>query len=325
MEDNLKKLETQNRRLKVLNVITIIGLLVALVIVFTTNTEVMKDNKNKVTIIEEKENENNLYQSELSNTNSKLSTAHTELEDIKTEISVIENTTRNTKTKNALRDLAKHIDTLSMITVTTNDTINVFYFKRRKDNNTITNVIENLDFVNYDVIRKTPTTNINKANNVVYYGKFVPKPVVDTLVKHLRGNGMDITQVKPFIMGFDYKHNALEIGYQKEDENTIINSKYHINLLCYRPNAIKKNDMALLLADQGYEIEILPDLVKNIGFNFNASTIIYYGSNGQKAREIKNLLDNKLDLNFLIKKGDNLGTDQTDRNSSFIIQYKGTN
>ena len=324
MDENLKKLEAQNRRLKVLNVITIIGLLVALVIVFTTNTEVMKDNKEKGDIIVEKETENNAYQSELSNTNSKLNTTRTELNDIKTEIYDIENTTRSTRTKNALRNLAKHIDTLSMITMTNNDTINVFYYKRKNDNNTITKAIKSIDFVNYEVINKTPSSNLDKKNNVVYYGKLVPKPIVDTLVKHLRTNDMNITLVRPFIMNYEYKDNALEIGYQNENKNTQQNNKYHVNLVSYKPNVKKKNKIALALTDLGYEVNVLQDLVEDTGFSFNRSTIIYHSDDRRKkAEELKKILKTQLGINFLIRKSDNTEASQPDHKDIFIIQYRG--
>lgn len=331
MDNKYEKLKSKNRSLKIWNVLTIIGLLIALTIVFTRNTEVTNQNveishKND-SISDVKSISDIEYQSEILNTKSKLDTikgyTHDELEVIKKEIKNIKNSTNNNSTKKSLANLEKKVNDLSNVT-TVSDTINVYYFKRNKDQKSLIKSIENIDYTYYNVIKKTPTKDKNKKNNVVYYGKFVPKSVVDTLVVNLKNSGMEISRVKPFILGYKYKENSLEIGYEKVDEVTKKNGEYNIKLFSYKPDAIKKNEIANALVNEGYQVKVLPDWEEKMSFFSDKSTILYYNSNKERAEEIAKELNEKLNFRLSVKEGTGLGVLESEKNNLFIIHYNGS-
>ena len=331
MSVNLDKLRVQNLNLKTWNALAIIGLLIALTIVFSTNTEVVNENNQinneKDSIVNETEISKIEYQSELLLKNSEYNSVKSDigqgLDVIKNEIQKIINKTESLSAKKSLINLKNELANLSMLT-TSQDTINVIYYLRSKDNTDIVQTIENINYTNYNVIRKKPEANRDKENNVVYYGKYVPQSIVDTLVNTLRRTGVAITRVKPFIMGYKYKETSLEIGYEQEDETTIANQVYNIRLYSFKPNVITKNRIANTLVNQGYQVNVLPDWNEKENFFSEESTILYYNSNLNKATEIAQKLNNKVEEKFSVRRGSGIGISESEKDNIFIIHYNGS-
>lgn len=324
IDEKLRKIEAKNRTLRIWNVVTVLALLLVVLFVFTKNNEVINENE-EITVENEKKNIE--HESELRNVQSEFDNqkdyTHQELETIKEELNQILSTTQNTNTKRALTHLSRQVDTLSMLTLVS-DTIDVYYFKRRADGGIVERTLKSLNFAQYNLVRKTPGQNREMQNNTVYYGRLVRRSVVDTLVQNLRKNGLEIYEVKPFFMGYKYKDNSIEIGYEKVNENTKRNSKYNIKLYSYRPDVIVKNKIATSLVDEGFHVNVLPDKNKKLSFFSDVPTILYYKSgNRGKAMAIARGLKEKTGIKFQVREDKGLGVSEKEKNRLFSIHYIG--
>ncbi|TMU56567.1 hypothetical protein [Flagellimonas algicola] len=324
IDEKLRKIEAKNRTLRIWNVVTVLALLIVVLFVFTKNNEVINENE-EITVENEKQNIE--HESELKYVQSELNNqkdyTHQELETIKEELNQILSATQNTRTKQALTHLSRQVDTLSMLTLVS-DSIDVYYFKRRADGGIVERTVNGLNFAQYNLVRKTPGQNRETRNNTVYYGKLVRRSVVDTLVQNLRKNGLEIYEVKPFFMGYKYKDNSIEIGYERVDENTKRNSKYNIKLYSYRPDVIVKNKIATSLVDEGFHVNVLPDKNKRLSFFSDSPTILYYKpGNREKANEIARGLQKKTGVKFGVREDKGLGVSEKEKNGLFSIHYIG--
>ncbi len=230
-------------------------------------------------------------------------------------------------------DVIYRIDSLqtkvkNVITIAIVDTIVVRYYKRKSDGNTITNIVNSIESPNYKLNYKDVYDDDGtKTVNTLYYGKSVKKEYVDILYNKLIDNGIKIENIKSLksVRGFEWKKNAIEIGFERPTSKTDENSEITVRLYCYKPRGDVKKKIKNQLEAKGYQVKVFPDWSEKPSFFSDEMTVLYYDSSKkEKAGEIAKILTKLTRLKFGTKMGAGLGVTKSEKKSVFIIHYNGS-
>ena len=216
------------------------------------------------------------------------------------------------------------------------DRIVVRYYKRKADGNQVERVIKSFNSPNFYLnYRDVPNDDGSRKVNALYYGKNVDQKHVQLLYRRLKENDKDFQYLKPFISakGFEWKEDAIEIGFEKPTSTTDENAKFYIRVYGYGTDAKIKHAIGDKLEAKGFQVKLYPDWEKKQSFFSNQSTVLYYdSSNKEKAISIaKTLTDlvkkisysRRIVKDFDVKRGSGLGVDKDERKELFIIHYNG--
>ena len=216
------------------------------------------------------------------------------------------------------------------------DTIIVRYYKRKADGDHVEQAIKSITKPNFNLnYRNVPNDDGLKTVNTLYYGKNVKKSYVELLHKRLLKNKVGIKELKPFVSarGFEWKQNAMEIGFEKPSSTTDENAKLYVRIYSYKPDAKIKYAIRNKLEAKGFQVKLYPDWPEKPSFFSNQSTVLYYHkSNKDKAMTIANVLTDltsKMSFTrapveaFKVKMGSGYGVTEDEKKQLFIIHYNG--
>jgi hypothetical protein len=222
-------------------------------------------------------------------------------------------------------DLKDKINTMIAKTV---DTVIVRYYKRKADGDIIENTIKQIDTPYYYIHHKEVYGDDgSKSVNTLYHGKNLKKSYVDYLFNTLRKNGAGITRKQPFISapGFEWKENAIEIGFEKPTSTTNENAKLFIRVYSFKPQRGIKEKVLNKLEAKGYQVKLFSDWQKEKpSFFSDQSTVLYYNrANKAKADVIAKTLLKTTGIDFQTKMGGGYGVTDKEKKVLFIIHYNG--
>ncbi|WP_194767493.1 LytR C-terminal domain-containing protein [Tamlana sp. I1] len=216
------------------------------------------------------------------------------------------------------------------------DTIVVRYYKRKADGNLVEKAIRSINDPSFHInYRKVPNDDGQNKVNTLYFGKNLNKKYVDVLYNKLIENNVQIEYLKPFLSarGFEWKQNAIEIGFEKTASNINENAKTYIRIYSFKPNNSIKIAIRNKLEAQGFPVTLYPDWPEKPSFFSNKSTVLYYhATNKDKAVSIAKTLTeliNKMSVNqgavtdFDVKMGGGYGVGENEKKHLFIIHYNG--
>ena len=249
------------------------------------------------------------------------------LEGFKKELSEIRSVARgNSEVIQRIDHLKDEINT---IIAKTTDTIIVRYYKRIADGDVIEKAIKQIDTPYYyihlkDVYGDDGSTSVN----TLYYGENVKKTYVNHLFKALNASGAGIIDSMPFISapGFEWKKNAIEIGFEKPTSTTNENAKLFIRVYSFKPQKGIKDKILNKLEAKGYQVKLFSDWKKEKpSFFSDESTVLYYNkANRAKANAIAKTLSKTTGINFQTRMGGGYGVTEQEKKVLFIIHYNGS-
>lgn len=214
------------------------------------------------------------------------------------------------------------------------DQIIVRYYKRLADRNMVEKAIKSIAHPNFNLhYRDVPNDDGKTKNNTLYYGKNVKKEYAELLRQRLLNNNIKIDTIKPFLSakGFEWKKDAIEIGYEKRESQTEENAKLFINIYSYRSNQKIKEAIRNKLEAKGFQVKLYPDWTRKPSFFSDESTVLYYHeSQKRKAELIARVISDLVSIKFKVKMGSGYGTKSKEvndmlktRDNTFIIHYNG--
>ncbi len=220
-------------------------------------------------------------------------------------------------------------DEINTIILKTTDTIIVRYYKRIADGDVIEKTIQQIDNPYYNIDYKDVYGDDgSKSVNTLYYGKNVKKPYVDHLFKALNDSGAGTIDSMPFISapGFEWKKNAIEIGFEKPTSTTNENAKLFIRIYSFKPKRGIKTKVLNKLEAKGYQVRLFSDWLKEKpSFFSDESTVLYYNrGNKAKADVIAKTLLKTTGIDFQTKMGGGYGVTNEEKKVLFIIHYNGS-
>ena len=261
---------------------------------------------------------------------------------LKNALDFLRSTTNDPFTKNGIDSILKKVNIIYRIN---SDTITIEYDKRIADGNMMTKVIQSM---NHTAFRLEETLAKNDSNslkvNTVYYGKSINRNILNSLIEKIQAQNIDIVDVKPFrnktyewdgVIKIFYKKPPLSLSELNKDSSTdpmtalnIIspNANFDIRFYSYRPYKKIKVVLQKTLKDEGYHVSIFPDWKTKPSFFSKESTILYYvDETKEKAIELANTLNKKLDYKFIFKvsKGYGYGIVDEEKDNLFVIHYVG--
>jgi hypothetical protein len=249
-----------------------------------------------------------------------LEQVQTKIEEIKKEKGL------NNNIKQKINSLQSKVNTMQLIS---QDTIIVRYYKRKADIDNVEKAIKSVSELNFYLhYRDVPNdTGFNKVNTL-YHGSNVKISYVDLLYKQLLKNNLEINK-KPFASarGFEWKQDAMEIGFEKKSSKTDENSKIYVRIYSFRPNKKIKFNIRNKLEAKGFQVKLYPDWPDKPSFFSDESTVLYYhNSNNIKAKLIAETLTvlTKGKPKFQYKKGKGYGVSEEEKKEIFIIHYNGS-
>ena len=217
------------------------------------------------------------------------------------------------------------------------DRIIVRYYKRKADEEHVEQAIKSISKPNFCLhYSDVPNDNGTIKVNALYYGKNVNENHIKLLKKSLTKNKVDIKYIKPFVSakGFEWKQDAIEIGYEKQTSTTNENAKLHVRIYGFKSNKKIKYAIRNKLEAKGFQVKLYPDWSKKPSFFSNESTVLYYNKpNKDKAMSIaKTLTDltrkgsNLIDgvTEFKVKIGVGYGVSEDEKKELFIVHYNGS-
>ncbi|MFI0429088.1 hypothetical protein [Mariniflexile sp. HMF6888] len=257
------------------------------------------------------------------------------LQQVQTKINEIKSETGINK--NVIKKIDLLQEKVNTIKSIARDTIIVRYYKRKADGNSVVKAIKSIDEPNFYLhYRDVPNDDGTRKVNALYYGGNVNKDYVDLLRKKLIENKVEIKYLKPFLSarGFEWKQDAMEIGFEKSTSTTNENAKLYIRIYCFKPNEKIKYAIRNKLEAKGFQVKLYPDWTEKPSFFSNQSTVLYYqASNKNKAIFIAKILTDLAKkmpnskgavTEFEVKMGDGYGVEENERKELFIIHYNGS-
>ncbi len=256
------------------------------------------------------------------------------LQDVQNKINEIKNDAGINKAVRKKMDLLQ--DEVNIIQSIARDTIIVRYYKRKADEDFVERAIKSINDPNFYLhYRDVPNDDGLRKVNTLYYGKNVNKDYVNLLYKKLIENKVGIEHLKPFLSarGFEWKQDAMEIGFEKSTSTTNENAKLFIRIYSFKPNEKIKYAIRNKLEAKGFQVKLYPDWPEKPSFFSNQSTVLYYhSSNKNKAISIartlteltKNISTSKGKvIEFVVTMGSGYGVNKDESKELFIIHYKG--
>jgi len=258
------------------------------------------------------------------------------IEQMQTEIKEIKNESGiNQRVRQKIDLLQVKTNTIQSIV---QDTITVRYYKRKADSERVVQAIKSINKPNFNLnYRDVPNDDGLKAVNTLYYGKNVKKSYVKLLHKKLLENKIEIKELKPFVSarGFEWKQDAMELGFEKPSSTTDENAKLYVRVYSYKPNKKIKYAIRNKLEAKGFQVKLYPDWPEKPSFFSDRSTVLYYHkSNKQKAIDIASILTDLTSRMsttravveaFNVKMGSGYGVSEDENKHLFIIHYNGKN
>lgn len=228
------------------------------------------------------------------------------------------------------------------------DTITVRYYKRFADGNNVENTIKSIKDPNFYLeYRDVPNDDSLRKVNTLYYGKNVKEFYVKLLQKRLLENQVKINDLKPYVSarGFEWKQDAIEIGFEKPSSTTEENAKFYVRIYSFKPDKKNKYSIRNKLEAKGFQVTLYPDWPEKPSFFSNESTVLYYHeSNKNKAITIAKTLSDLttqrvlkkstpinikskkvISTDFAVKMGGGYGVSEEERKELFIVHYNGSN
>lgn len=202
------------------------------------------------------------------------------------------------------------------------DSTIVRYYKRKADGGVIEKAIKDLNPKGYKLNIKEPTTNLDKRSNTLYYGNKVKEERKNEVLKKLRDNGVRIEKVLPFYMGYKWKDEALEIGYDYQDPKKMKeNSKYTIRINSWRPvDEEAKYLIKNFLNYNGYEAVVVPSpKMKPRNFSKTATLLYFDERLKEKGEEIRTAISKGMNIELELQ----YTPVKDSKNSQFAIHYEG--
>jgi hypothetical protein len=219
-------------------------------------------------------------------------------------------------------------DKINNIIAKTVDTVIVRYYKRKADGDVIEKAIKQIDTPYYYIhLKEVYGDDGSKSVNTLYHGENVKKNYVDYLFNTLKKSGAGITKKQPFISapGFEWKKNAMEIGFEKPTSTTDENAKLIIRIYSFKPQRKIKYQIQNKLEAKGYQVKLFLDWKEKPSFFSNKPTIIYYNkANKAKAETMAKILLKTTEVDFDTSVGYGYGVKEEEKKVLFIIHYNGS-
>lgn len=234
------------------------------------------------------------------------------------ELKKIRENTNDVETIKAINTVEK---TLKQIASIKRDSVIVRYYVR-KDSARVAKAIRKLQSDRYVFHPIQPAANKNKMSNTLFYGKYVEQRRINAVRASLEKSGVNIVQVMPFYMGYEWKEYALEIGYEDfVDVNSKDNGKFNVRLYSFNSDRAKKKRIATFLSDSlRYNVEVFPPWKKLPSFFSKQPTILFYaGKNEEKAKKLAAYLELKSGVKFQTERGAGYGVTDAEKPYLFII------
>ena len=213
---------------------------------------------------------------------------------------------KETSDQEILQSIALIEDKLGIIEGFSTDSTIVRYYKRKADGDAIENAIQELRKENFKLNIKEPSSNLQAKSNTVYYGKKVKPERIRLLVEQLRKNGVIINKedIIPFYMGYDWKDEAMEIGYESKNPREIReNSRYVVRIYSYREKDVETQKLiGNFLAHKGYKIDVKPRLRERDNNYAKRTTIFYFDRNDEaRAKQIAESIYKDMKIKMAVK------------------------
>jgi hypothetical protein len=332
LEKSLKEIEIKNKKSSIVGTLVILAFLGIFALIYLNNIKVKKlksshelEIKEVIAVKDNLEEQNAVSLRIIENEKLKSDSLKAELERVKLQLSSIKRiTTTNSVVQNKIINLQENLKSISAFT---RDTIIVRYYQRNADGRTIVDVAESIENPYYYLhFRDVYDDDGSKKVNTFYYGENVKKEYVEILYNGLIKNGiaLDRKQFKS-AKGFEWKKNAIEIGFEKPTSKTDENADIFIRVYSFRPNQQLKQRIGNGLEAKGYQVTIYPDWDSKPSFFSNTPTVLYYNkANKSKAEEIARILERLTRFKFSTLQGNGYGVTDSEKSSLFIIHYNGS-
>ncbi len=318
-QKKIKDIETKDRRSKIYYVIALgLTLLIFALIywAYSRETKVVADTRQEVV---KKDMVVNKLDSIKKNDSIKKREINVETVQIRNLLDTLKSSTNDKEVLKIIKDLENKMIAIDGFS---SDSTIVRYYQRRADGDAIVKAIRELNAKGYKLNIKEPTTNLGARSNTLYYGNKVKPERKKEVLEKLRSKGVKIEKVLPFYMGYKWKDEALEIGYDYQDPRKLKeNSQYTIRVNSWRPlDEEAKNLMKNFLNYHGYKAVAVKSPSRRPRAFSNTPTLHYFDKDLKKVAEeiqlaIKNGMNIELDLQY---------TPVTDRKGGdFSIHYEG--
>ena len=243
-------------------------------------------------------------------------------------IDSIKKTSNNENVAGLINDLEEkigHIDSYS-----SDSTIVRYYL--RKDSTEVKKSVSALKANNFKLITIEASYNPDKFSNHLFYGSKVSSSQIEMLKKQLEKNGARIDRVVPFFMGYKWKDELMEIGYEHYDEEALAeNSKYQVKIYL----AVKKGNeeegddkikqIGNLLEFKAFIPKVQPIITQNEIPNFpNVTTIHYFSEEPAvlaNANEIADLIKKYFKTDVIIEKKTNSEFTRAENETNFNLYF----
>ncbi|KAA3625434.1 MAG: hypothetical protein DWP94_00870 [Flavobacterium sp.] len=318
-QKKIEDIETKDRRSKIYYVIALgLTLLIFALIywAYSRETKVVADTRQEVV---KKDMVVNKLDSIKKTDSIKKREINVETVQIRNLLDTLKSTTSDKEVLRIIKDLENKMIAIDGFS---SDSTIVRYYKRKADGDAIEKAIRELNPKGYKLNIKEPTTNLNARSNTLYYGNKVKPERKDEVLKKLRSKGVKIEKVLPFYMGYKWKDEALEIGYDYQDPKKLkVNSQYTVRVNSWRENDEEaKSLIKNFLKYHGYNA-VAVKTPKNRPRAFSKTpTLHYFDKNLKKvAKEIQLAIKNGMNIELEVQY-----TPVTDRKGGdFSIHYEG--
>lgn len=320
LREKIEEFESKNRKSKLLYALAIVGALVIFAVIY-----LMLQNES---VVAETQTNKAIKLDSVTKTDSiKKQEINAETMEIQ---KLLDKLKRPASESQRMKTIAALEEKIGIIDGYSSDSTIVRYYLR-PDSMAVKRSIRALKGQNFKLNTKEPFGNKDKLSNHLYYGTKVTEERKRMLLAQLKANGVNIKKVIPFFMGYKWKDESMEIGYDAIDEKAIAeNGAFTIRIY----NISEEDDeqkvlVGKLLEYKGYKVEVKPRMKSKDAPRFSKTATLHCFSKNRatlaNAKEIQKILMDNMGEEVEIEFSENGSLSNAEKPVTFSIHYRRKN